>query len=184
MRAADEALARFVSPTLTRFADDDEFRRYLGAVLAAQRARHGWYGALARPVRFAQSTGANEVQSDAVEPICPPTDPQCGIELEGDSEQVVVTGSRIPAPANRAVPVAQASNGQITNNQMRNVEEGDIVKQIDHYLLVLQDGRIFVIDTRGGKGPPRYFAGTPRRPQARARRPGERLPRCARGHVV
>ena len=42
------------------------------------------------------------------------------------------------------------TNGQITNNQMRNVEEGDIVKQINEYLLVLQDGRIFVVDTRGG----------------------------------
>ena len=27
MRAADEALARFISPRLIRFADDDEFRR-------------------------------------------------------------------------------------------------------------------------------------------------------------
>lgn len=148
-RAADEALARFVSPTLTRFADDEEFRRYLGAVLAAERARHGWYGALGGGVRFAQADAPADVQSDAVEPICPPEDPACGVELEGGDEGIVVTGSRIPAPANRAVPVAQATNGQITNNQMRNVEEGDIVKQIDHYLLVLQDGRIFVIDTRG-----------------------------------
>ena len=35
---------------------------------------------------------------------------------------------------------------------MRGVEEGDIVKQIDHFLLVLQDGRIFVVDTRAGGG--------------------------------
>ncbi len=35
---------------------------------------------------------------------------------------------------------------------MRNVEEGDIVKQINQFLLVLQDGRIFVVDTRGGSG--------------------------------
>ncbi len=33
---------------------------------------------------------------------------------------------------------------------MRNVEEGDIIKQIDHYLLILQDGRIFVIDMNAG----------------------------------
>lgn len=148
-RAADEAVARFVSPTLTRFADDEEFRRYLGAVLAAERARHGWYGALARPVRFAQAEGEVEIQSDAVEPICPPTDPQCGVELEADEGSIIVTGSRIPAPSNRAVAVTP-TNGQITNNQMRNVEEGDIVKQINQYLLVLQDGRIFVVDTRGG----------------------------------
>jgi hypothetical protein len=33
---------------------------------------------------------------------------------------------------------------------MRGVEEGDIVKQIGRFLLVLSDGRIFVIDTRPG----------------------------------
>ena len=151
-RAAAEAeLARFTSPVLTRFAGDDEFRRYLGAVLAAERARHGWY-AWAGGLRFAQAGADAGVQSDSVEPICPPTDPQCGVELEADEGHIIVTGSRIRAPANRAVPVAQATNGQITNNQMRNVEEGDIVKQINQYLLVLQDGRIFVIDTKGGGG--------------------------------
>ena len=47
----------------------------------------------------------------------------------------------------RAGPASRA-NADITNNQMQGVDEGDIVKQIGHYLLVLQDGRIFVIDTR------------------------------------
>ena len=37
--AADAALAEFTSPTLTLFSGEEEFRRYLGAVLAARRAR-------------------------------------------------------------------------------------------------------------------------------------------------
>jgi hypothetical protein len=151
LRAAEAVLARFDSPTLTRFAGDEEFRRYLGAALAAERARSGWYGLVDRPVRLAQAETQSGVQSDALEPICPPDDPLCAAEPNaGEEGMIVVTGARIAAPANHAVAVAQATNGQITNNQMRNVEEGDIVKQIDHYLLVLQDGRIFVVDTRGG----------------------------------
>ncbi|HEX6374649.1 MAG TPA: beta-propeller domain-containing protein [Allosphingosinicella sp.] len=143
-REAEAALARFTSPTLSRFASEEEFRRYLGAVLAAERARHGWYAA-ASSIRFAQAGTAGDVQSDAVEPICPPEDPGClGLPESAEDQQgdLIVTGSRIPAP----------SNPSITNNQMRNVEEGDIVKQIDRFLLVLQDGRIFAVDTRGGGG--------------------------------
>jgi hypothetical protein len=48
-----------------------------------------------------------------------------------------VTGARVAA-----------TNPSITNNQMAGVDEGDIVKQIGHYLIVLQDGRLFAIDLR------------------------------------
>ena len=140
--SAEEArreLSRFNSPTLARFADEEAFRRYLGAVLAAERAERGWYGQLRRPIQFAKLQTAGDVQSDAVEPICPVEDPDCLGNQDTGESHITVSGSRIPAP----------SNPSITNNQMRNVEEGDIVKQIDRFLLVLQDGRIFVIDTRG-----------------------------------
>ena len=79
----------------------------------------------------------DEVQSDAIVPLCPEDDPDCARADDGD--MITVTGSRI-----------SPRNPSITNNQMRNVEEGDIVKQIDHFLLILQDGRIFVVDTRSG----------------------------------
>ena len=140
VKAAEQEVARFNSPKLTRFASEEEFRRYLGAVVAAERARSGWYGALPRRVQFAQAQTGGDVQSDAVTPVCPDEFPDC-METPSDAGDgdVLVTGSRIPSP----------SNPSITNNQMRNVEEGDIVKQIDRFLLVLQDGRIFVIDTRG-----------------------------------
>jgi hypothetical protein len=154
--AAERDLARFNSPTLTRFASEEEFGRYLDSLQAAERARDGWYAAARRGLRFAQVQSSGEVQSDAVEPVCPETDPQCAGAVDpGEADtgegNIVVTGARIRAPANRAVPVSKVTNGDITNNQMRNVEEGDIVKQINQYLLVLQDGRIFVVDTKGGR---------------------------------
>ena len=161
--AADAALAAFNSATLTRFASEEEFRRYLGAVLAAQRARQGRYAASGH-IQFAQAEPPGAAQSDTVEPICPESDPLCAqAGEEADAGSVVVTGTRISRPnltASSPVTVVNSSsvssaavtNGQITNNQMRNVEEGDIVKQINEYLLVLQDGRIFVVDTRAEGG--------------------------------
>jgi hypothetical protein len=92
----------------------------------------------ARTIQFAQAEPAPDVQSDTSDPLCPDGDPSC-FEPSADEQSIVTTGSRI-APRNPS----------ITNNQMRGVEEGDIVKQIDQYLLVLQDGRIFVVDTSAG----------------------------------
>jgi len=60
-------------------------------------------------------------------------------EESSDGEAIVVTGSRVTP-----------RNASITNVQEAGVDEGDIVKQIDHYLLILQDGRIFVVDTLAG----------------------------------
>lgn len=62
---------------------------------------------------------------------------------EDECETIVVTGSRIRTPSNPA----------ITNNQLAGVDEGDIVKQIGDYLIVLQDGRLFSIDTAPDGGP-------------------------------
>lgn len=157
-QTAEQDAARFVSPQLTRFASEEEFRRYLGAILSRDRARNGWFASADAP-KFAQAETQSEVQSDAVDPICPETDPACADAVtsgEADDDgasSIVVTGSRVGGPSRASTARAAstpATNGQITNNQMRGVEEGDIVKQIDHFLLVLQDGRIFVVDTRGG----------------------------------
>ena len=134
-RAAENALARFTSPVLTRFTGEAEFARYLEALRAVARARQ--YSD-SRRIQFAS------LQADAQPPPCPdPNNPDCRAVGEAlarvpASQSVVVTGSRV-----------RPSNPSITNNQMANVEEGDIVKQIGHFLLVLQDGRIFVIDIDG-----------------------------------
>jgi len=139
-REANAALDAFTAPTLTRFGSEAEFRRYVEAARRFRQTRGRYHYAAHSGPRFAQAAvvGLAATQSDAAQPVCPPDQPDC---LDDDgSEQVVVTGSRIPPP----------SNPSITNNQLRNVEEGDIVKQIGRFLLVLQDGRIFVVDTRAG----------------------------------
>ncbi|HYD12330.1 MAG TPA: beta-propeller domain-containing protein [Allosphingosinicella sp.] len=152
--AARNALDAFTSPTLTRFRDEAEFRRYLAAVRAEQRTRGDYYysSAAVPPGRQllaqAASPAASQptTQHDVPGQECVPTPGHPCTTGEEGGEMVVVTGSRIAPPRNPS----------ITNNQMRNVEEGDIIKQIDHYLLILQDGRIFVIDMEAG--------GSPRRP--------------------
>lgn len=133
-RRAEAELARFISPTLTRFGSDDEFRRYIRALREVRRMQQV---SDSRRIQFAS------LQTDSQEPLCGDPNNPCPPEgAESDAANVMVTGSRV-APRNPS----------ITNNQMANVEEGDIVKQIDHYLLILQDGRIFVTDLNGpGRG--------------------------------
>jgi hypothetical protein len=134
---ARDALAAFTRPTLTRFDSEAEFRRYVEAVREVERTRYDYYYSSLAGLQFAQAIVPAQTQSDGLTQRCVPTPGYpCPEEMT-----VTVTGSRI-APRNPS----------ITNNQLRGVEEGDIVKQIDHYLLVLQDGRIFVIDIRGRGG--------------------------------
>ncbi|MDQ4087044.1 MAG: beta-propeller domain-containing protein [Pseudomonadota bacterium] len=128
------ALDRFTSPTLTRFGSEAEFHRFVDAVREVERTRHHYRYSRANsgPVQFAQVSDP-AVQSDEQSPLCDPELEEC----PGEDDTIVVTGSRVAPP----------SNPSITNNQMRGVEEGDIVKQIDRFLIVLQDGRLFVVDT-------------------------------------
>ena len=147
--AARAALDAFTSPTLTRFRDEAEFRRYVAAVREEQRTRGDYYytysSAASDLLRFAQAAtgapaGQPATQGEPASERCVPTPGHPCEDPAASGEMVTVTGTRIAAPRNPS----------ITNNQMRGVEEGDIIKQIDHYLLVLQDGRIFVIDMNAG----------------------------------
>lgn len=87
-------------------------------------------------------------------------------------EEIAVTGSGPPPPPppppppSVAAPSPQAgatlsaersadasSSGEvssITNVQTQGVDEGGIVKQVGRFLVVLQDGRLFVVNTRPG----------------------------------
>src|SRR6476661_4932412 len=115
--AAEAELARFTSPRLTRFQSEEEFRRYLGAVLSAGRA-HGQYWAASGAIQFAQAG-----QSDSVQPICPPEDPNCAVPPPSENnadEAIAVTGSRISARGRAAAPAramtsqaSRPSNGDI-----------------------------------------------------------------------
>ncbi|MBV9929408.1 MAG: beta-propeller domain-containing protein [Alphaproteobacteria bacterium] len=126
------------SPRLERFESEAALRRYIADVAGAQRARERW-SARATGLRFAQAQPATGTQSDAPPPDpCPPERPDC----RPAAESIIVTGSRVPP-----------HNSSITNNQTIGVDEGDIVKQVGQFLLILQDGRIFSVDTRPGGAP-------------------------------
>lgn len=124
--------ARLVNDTLETFASEAAFRRYLRDVDDEEQKREGhWYYARRKsPVLVAQLQDP-DAQQDA----------PCGTpeECPGD-ENMVVTGTRISKPQS------------ITNTQEAGVDEGDIVKQIGRFLLVLQDGRIFAVDTGSKPG--------------------------------
>ncbi len=78
--AARAALDAFTSPTLTRFRDEAELRRYLAAVRAEERTRGDYYytysAAAPELRRFAQAAtpaaGQPATQSDAVQERCVP----------------------------------------------------------------------------------------------------------------
>ncbi|UPT63668.1 MAG: beta-propeller domain-containing protein [Hyphomonadaceae bacterium JAD_PAG50586_4] len=109
--------------SLSHFSSEAEFRAYVRTLEEVNTAR-----------RLARSGGK---QSLAEEPCLTPED----CPLEDAQESVVVTASRVSAPA------AVSVNTAITNVQTAGVDEGDIVKMIGPYLIVLQDGRLFSINT-------------------------------------
>lgn len=120
--------SRLTSPVLETFASEAEFHRYLRDVRREARKRRIGWGHRGQPVRVASLQDADAAQ-----------DAPCATPEECPAEDsVVVSGSRASKPKS------------ITNNQEAGVDEGDIVKQIGRFLLVLQDGRIFSVDT--GKG--------------------------------
>jgi hypothetical protein len=166
-QAPRTALDAFTAPTLTRFGSEAEFRRYVAAVAEVERTRDDYYYSAAATIQFARAQGPppapgqTPAQSDANQQPCVPTPSHPCPDQR--NEAVVVTGSRIPAPNNISTSPVVAVNANelttgtaagadpsITNNQQRGVEEGDIVKQVGHYLLILQDGRIFVADFESG----------------------------------
>jgi len=129
---ADPALDPLRSATLSRFTSEQEFLDWLKAVRGAAKER-GVYSWRNMPV----ATMAPPAESGAPPP--PPAPPAMAVSdsVQASESAVVVTGS--PTPSDPANP-------EITNNQKAGVDEGGIVKQIGNFLLVLQDGRLFVTD--------------------------------------
>lgn len=114
-------------PHLERFGGEAEFRAYVRAFARARDA-----GAAA---------SRRQAKADPSE-YCPPEDYPCDQTANGDEEDIiVVTGSRLPAQLL-----------SITNVQESGVDEGDIVKLYDRFLIVLQDGRLFSVDTGRSTG--------------------------------
>ena len=136
----DNSFRSLVSPGLERFESDRDFQRYVNRT---QAARHRWerrFGALIPPPRIAPGLLGFQ---DAEVPECSPDDPSC---IDDTPQEIIVTASAARPNPVQSTPLAITS---ITNNQTANVDEGDIVKQIGNYLIVLQDGRIFSVDIGG-----------------------------------
>ncbi|MEQ1496952.1 MAG: beta-propeller domain-containing protein, partial [Novosphingobium sp.] len=127
---------------LERFSSDAALEAYAAAITRQRNLRTEWQMREYRrrhPPRRRLYQDASPAAAPANAPECDPSDPNCGGEdIEASPAQsIVVTGTR-------ATP-------NITNVQTAGVDEGDVVKQICDFLVVLQDGRIFSVDTRGGR---------------------------------
>jgi hypothetical protein len=134
----DPRYRRIADPEFEPFADEGEFRRLMTAIERVRRSEpRGRHGA---------APGGQSVVAlmQHAPPEC--TVPEdCPDESDG-ADTVVVTGTRAAAPAMSTPVAVTTANGQnITNTQVAAVDEGDIVKLIGEYLLVLQDGRIFAV---------------------------------------
>jgi hypothetical protein len=129
--SGDAVTGPIVWPRLEKFSSDAELARYLKNVQAARRVTKT-YGAADGRVRLAQADTGEAATDECLDIDC----------IGSDSEEIVVTGARISAPASPS----------ITNNQKAGVDEGDIVKLIGNYLVILQDGRLFSVDLGDEKG--------------------------------
>ncbi|MAK60798.1 MAG: hypothetical protein CMK09_07455 [Ponticaulis sp.] len=124
-------LKRETEDRLLTFSNEAEFQQYMRR-LHNLNERDGLYWTSNQdPIQLAQ------LSSDSPMVECADDDADCEYAVTQDT--VVVTGSAI------------ASNPSITNNQMAGVDEGDIIKQIGDYLVVLQDGRLFAVKLQKGQ---------------------------------
>ena len=136
----DSSLDALVSSRLRKFHSADEFEAYR-ATLWNLGDRHGAYWARGGGFPTGELMASNEVVAPCdpdvapCEPSVAPCDPGvASCQVAVPTEEIILTGSRIATPS-------------ITNNQELGVDEGDIVKRFDRFLIVLHDGRLFSIDT-------------------------------------
>ena len=122
----DPRIDSLVSPELRRFRGAAEFEQYRKD-LRKTAVRHDAWWVRQWPSVAAQLVAT--IDGAGAEPVCDPALAECGQELQ----EIAVTGSRITPQS-------------ITNNQEAGVDEGDIVKQLGRFLIVLHDGRLFSID--------------------------------------
>lgn len=123
----DPTVSALATPELRTFRDMTEFDEYRARVREIVKERGVYWG------RVQPDRNPRVLLAQTEEAPCDPAVMDCGSE---SLQQAVVT-------AQRATP----SRNSITNNQESDVDEGDIVKQYGRFLIVLQDGRLFSIDT-------------------------------------
>ena len=125
------ALKRETSERLETFRDEAEFRQYMRRIDHIQNNEGVFWTRRQDPQQYAQ-LGTFDWPSH-----CPDDEAEC--DTASTQDVVVVTGQMI------------SSNPSITNNQFAGVDEGDIIKQINDYLIVLQDGRLFAVRMAEGE---------------------------------
>lgn len=123
----DKELDAVTSDYLETFGSEAGFRNYLKRLKKVKDERDYHWSANGKPILIAAS-----MQDAVEEDVC--ANPE---DCPAEENAVAVTGSRISTPAT-----------SITNVQALGVDEGDIVKQIGDYFLILQDGRIFAVNTK------------------------------------
>lgn len=130
---------------LERFESEEAFREYLRVTARAARARgYHWAGQPTNPVFLGDSTESVVVTAASVAgspppPPPPPPPPSAPPPPPPPGAAVVAPSAEMPAATDAA---------SITNTQERNVDEGDVVKRIGDYFVVLQDGRLFTVAMR------------------------------------
>lgn len=130
---------RLATPEFETFESEAEFRRLLRSIEELNRS-----GRVRRIGAVAGGQSVVALMQDAQPECTVPED--CPDEATGAAEVITVTGSRVASPAMSTPVAVTAVNGaNITNTQVAAVDEGDIVKLIGEYLLVLQDGRVFAV---------------------------------------
>ncbi len=149
---------------LTYFESGDAFRTWVRERRRSHRNRYGLGGGTASGSLVAATGGAPAtVSAPCTDPaLCPEAaacagDPACQAAAGHIEEALVVTAQRTATSA-------------ITNNQSANVDEGDVVKLIGHHLVVMHEGRLFVVDlieagarnNNAGAGDPEGTSRTPR----------------------
>jgi hypothetical protein len=148
-------LAAITSNHLERFRSEAEFYDYLHQLREVARSQHLWWASDYKPTGSTLTTDSliNELPQAMPAPPPPPPPPAAPAATQAGSEQIVVTGSRITQQDFEAIsPVTTVGAENITNVQTRGVDEGDIVKQVGHFLIVLQDGRLFTVDLHPRRG--------------------------------
>ncbi|MEQ9317105.1 MAG: beta-propeller domain-containing protein, partial [Henriciella sp.] len=147
-----------VWPSLAAFASDAEFEHYFRTItgnLESPDEEDEWFEAEAG-ADGAPPPPPPPPPPPAPPPPPPPPPPPAPV-ASAPSAPVPVAPAPVeaaPAPTAEAKQeitvtgslIADDANPSITNTQEAGVDEGDIVKQIGHYLIVVQDGRLFSVD--------------------------------------
>jgi hypothetical protein len=126
---------------LERFSGEAEFLQYVRTLRGAERGRYD------------VEEDSIVVTGSAIPPPPPPPPPPAAPPPPSVNAPTTQAQAAEPSPgaAESTLADAAAPDGtSITNVQTQGVDEGGIVKQVGRFLVVLQDGRLFVIDTRPG----------------------------------